>query len=103
MSVGSSPLFSASKKLMLAAMTSKGVIAGQHRNVVTINGSCSCQSYVENQGYELKGPFFHLFSGRVVVPQGPVKVIHSAETYFRLSRFLSCWRPPTGSPQIHTG
>lgn len=34
-----SPSIPAPKKLMLAAMTSEGVIAGQHRNVVTINGS----------------------------------------------------------------
>ena len=46
------------KKLMLAAMTSEGVIAGQHRNVVTTNGSTRAQSYVENQGNELKGQIF---------------------------------------------
>ena len=48
----------------------------------------SCLSYVENQGNELKGPFFYLFSGRVVVPQGPVKPTCCAEPYLRLSRFL---------------
>src|SRR6266567_3864061 len=61
------------KKLMPAAMTSKGVIAGRHLNLVLKKVLARASSYVENQGNELQGPSLYLFSGRGVVPQGPVK------------------------------
>src|SRR6266478_1920311 len=42
---------------MPAAMTSKGVIAGRHQNVVLLNGSCWCpKATQENQDNETQGP-----------------------------------------------
>lgn len=86
---------------MPAAMTSEGVIAGRHLNVVHRNGSCSCFKKLRRRTQvRTPGTVIDLFSGRSVVPQGPVKWSVLCVPYPRPRVSISSSKPRTARALI---
>lgn len=85
-------------------MTSKGVIAGRHRNVGHLKWFLLVlQKLRRRTEVRTPGTVMYLFSGRNVVPQGPVKWMLLRGPYLRPRDFYLVYAALAGAAVILNG